>query len=72
MKKYKGRILLQKMISTSAIQIENDGLMERYLYANSRGTIISDEVFMIVQLEKIRRSSYQEAWECIANVVLST
>ena len=30
--KYTGRVLLQKTISTGAVQIENDGLMDRYLY----------------------------------------
>ena len=28
--KYTGRVLLQKTISTGTVQIENDGLMERY------------------------------------------
>lgn len=39
--KYTGRVLLQKTISTGAVQIENDGLMDRYLYTNSHEAIIS-------------------------------
>lgn len=54
--KYTGRVLLQKTVSTGAVQIENDGLMERYLYADSHEAIISDEMFMAVQQEKIIRS----------------
>ena len=54
--KYTGRILLQKTISTGAVQIENNGLMERYLYTNSHEAIISDEMFMAVQQEKFNRS----------------
>lgn len=38
--KYAGRVLLQKTISTGASQIENDGLMERYLYTDSHEAII--------------------------------
>lgn len=29
--KYTGRVLLQKAVSTGAVQIENNGLMDRYL-----------------------------------------
>ena len=54
--KYTGRVLLQKTISTGASQIENDGLMARYLYTAPHETIISDEVFTAVQQEKLRRS----------------
>ena len=54
--KYTGRILLQKTISTGAVQIENDGLMERYLYAGTHEAIISDEMFIAVQQEKLSRS----------------
>ena len=54
--KYTGRVLLQKTISTGAVQIENDGLMERYLYTGSHEAIISDEMFMAVQQEKLNRS----------------
>ena len=46
--KYTGRVLLQKTVSTGAVQIENDGLMERYLYTGSHEAIISDEMFMAV------------------------
>ena len=54
--KYTGRVMLQKTISTGAVQIENDGLMERYLYAGTHEAIISDEMFMAVQYEKLSRS----------------
>lgn len=54
--KYTGRVLLQKTISTGAVQIENDGLMERYLYTRTHEAIISDEMFMAVQQEKLSRS----------------
>lgn len=54
--KYTGRVLLQKTISTGAVQIENNGLMERYLYTGSHGAIISDEMFLAVQQEKLNRS----------------
>ena len=49
--KYTGRVLLQKTVSTGAVQIENDGLMERYLYTDTHEAIISDEVFVAVQQE---------------------
>ena len=48
-----GRVLLQKTISTGAVQIENNGLMERYLYTVFHEAIISDEMFMAVQQEKL-------------------
>ena len=54
--KYTGRVLLQKTVSTGAVQIENNGLMERYLYTGSHEAIISDEMFMAVQQEKLSRS----------------
>ena len=54
--KYTGRVMLQKTISTGAVQIENDGLMERYLYAGTHEAIISDEMFTAVQQEKLSRS----------------
>ena len=54
--KYTGRVMLQKTVSTGAVQIENDGLMERYLYTDSHEAIISDEMFMAVQREKLSRS----------------
>ena len=58
--KYAGRVLLQKTISTGAAQIENDGLMERYLYTDTHEAIISDEMFMAVQQAKMQRSNRQE------------
>ena len=54
--KYIGRVLLQKTISTGAVQIENDGLMGRYLYTDAHEAIISDKMFMAVQQEKLSRS----------------
>ena len=58
--KYTGRVLLQKTVSTGAVQIENDGLMDRYLYTGSHEAIISDEIFMAVQQEKLKRSKTLE------------
>lgn len=54
--KYTGRVMLQKTISTGAAQIENDGLMDWYLYTDTHEAIISDEMFMAVQQEKLSRS----------------
>ena len=54
--KYTGRVLLQKTVSTGVSQIENDGLMARYLYSDAHEAIISDELFMKVQEEKQRRA----------------
>lgn len=54
--KYTGRVLLQKTVSTDAVQIENNGLMERYLYTGTHAAIISDELFMTVQQEKLNRT----------------
>ena len=56
-KKYTGRVILQKTISTGTVQIENNGLMERYLYTGSHEAIISDEMFKAVQKEKQKRSN---------------
>lgn len=58
--KYTGQVLLQKTISTGAVQIENDGLMERYLYTSFHEAIISDEMFHAVQEEKQKRSKNLE------------
>ena len=54
--KYTGRVLLQKTVSTGAIQIENKGLMNRYLYTETHEAIISDEIFTAAQQEKYSRS----------------
>ena len=54
--KYTGRVLLQKTVSIGSIQIENDGLMDRYLYTGTHEAIILDEMFMAVQREKLSRS----------------
>lgn len=58
--KYTGRVMLQKTISTGAVQIENDGLMERYLYTGIHEAIIFDEVFVAVQREKLKRTMNPE------------
>ena len=58
--KYTGRVLLQKTVSTGAVQIENNGLMERYLYTSSHEAIISDELFRKVQQEKLKRTKNPE------------
>ena len=58
--KYTGRVMLQKTISTGAVQIENDGLMERYLYTETHEAIISDEMFMAVWQEKLKRAKNPE------------
>lgn len=58
--KYTGRVLLQKTISTGAAQIENDGLMDQYLYTDSHEAIISDELFLAVQQEKLKRAKNSE------------
>jgi len=58
--KYIGRVLLQKTVSTGAAQIENDGFMERYLYTGTHEAIISDEMFMAVQQEKLKRAKNPE------------
>ena len=58
--KYTGRVLLQKTLSIGAAQIENNGLMERYLYTGSHEAIISDEMFMAVRQEKLKRAQNPE------------
>lgn len=58
--KYTGRVLLQKTISTGVSQIKNDGLMGRYLYTGTHEAIISDEMFMAVQEEKLTRTKNPE------------
>lgn len=58
--KYTGRVLLQKTVSTGTAQLENDGLMERYLYTGSHEAIISDEMFVAVQQEKLTRAKNPE------------
>ena len=54
--KYTGRVLLQKTASTGAVQIENNGLINRFLYTDTHEAIISYEMFMAVQQEKLSRS----------------
>ena len=58
--KYTGRVMLQKTISTGAVQIENDGFMGRYLYTGTHEAIISDEMFMAVQQDKLKRTKNPE------------
>lgn len=45
---------------SALVQIENDVLMERYLYTGTHEDIIPDKVFTAVQEEKQRRSKTQE------------
>ena len=59
--KYTGRVLLQKTVSTGVVQIENDGLIDRYLYTDTHEAIISDEVFIAVQQEKLKRAKNPES-----------
>ena len=58
--KYTGRVLLQKTISTGISQIDHNGLMDRYLYTGTHEAIISDEMFMAVQQEKLTRAKNPE------------
>ncbi len=58
--KYTGRVLLQKTISTGISQIDHNGLMDRYLYTDTHEAIISDEMFMAVQQEKLTRAKNPE------------
>lgn len=53
-------MLLQKTVSTGATQIKNDGLMDRYLYTDAHEAIISDEIFLAVQQEKLKRMKNSE------------
>lgn len=57
--KYTGCVLLQKTVSICTVQIENDGLIDRYLYTGSHEAIISDQLFRVVQQEKQSRSKVQ-------------
>ena len=54
--KYTGRALLQKTLRIGYSQIENDGLIKRFLYEGTHEAIISDELFQAVQTEKEVRS----------------
>lgn len=54
--KYTGRALLQKTVSTGAVQLKNNGLMDQYLYTDTHEAIIPDKMFMAVQQEKLDRS----------------
>lgn len=58
--KYTGRVLLQKTVSIGGVQIENNGLMNRYLYTDSHEAIISDEMFQAVQQKKLSRAKNSE------------
>lgn len=58
--KYTGRVLLQKTISTGISQIDNNGLMDRYLYTDTYEAIISGEMFMAVQQEKLTHAKNPE------------
>jgi len=58
--KYTGRVLLQKTISIGAVQVKNNDLMDQYLYTDAHEAIISDEEFMAVQQEKLKRAKNSE------------
>jgi len=58
--KYTGSVLLQKTISTGVSQIENNGLMNRYLYIGTYEAIISDAMFDDVQDVKLKRAKNPE------------
>lgn len=58
--KYIGHVMLQKTISTGAVQIENNGLLDRYLYIGTHEAIISDEMFQAVQQKKLSRAKNPE------------
>ena len=58
--KYTGKVILQKTISTGVSQIQNDGLMTRYLYPDAHEAIVSDKIYIAVQKEKQRRSKSAE------------
>lgn len=59
--KYTGRVLLQETISTGISQIKNDGILARYVISNAHDPIISDEMFKLVQQEKMKRTNSPEA-----------
>ena len=58
--KYTGQVLLQKTISVDGSKIKNDGFVDWYLYSDSHEAIIADEIFRIVQKEKLRRTNCPE------------
>ena len=58
--KYTGRVLLQKTISAGGSQVKNDGFMERYLYSDSHGAIVTDEIFRDAQQKKLQRTNQPE------------
>lgn len=59
--KYTGRVLFQKTVSIRGTQIENNGLMNRYLYNDFHEAIISGEMFMAAQQEKHSRAKNPES-----------
>ena len=58
--KYTGRVLLQKTISAGGSKFKNDGLMPRYLYSDAHEAIISDEIFLETQQQKLQRTNHPE------------
>lgn len=56
----RARGFIQCFLSTGAVQIENDGLMDRYLYTDTHEAIILDEMFTAVQQEKFKRAKNPE------------
>jgi len=54
--KYAGRVLLQKTFTQGKKQVRNFGQKTRYLYENNNPTIVEENVFAAIQMEKERRS----------------
>ena len=52
--------MLQKTIGMGGSKIKNDGFMDRYLYSDSHEAIISDEMFIAAQQEKLKRVKKSE------------
>ena len=54
--KYVGSVLLRKTVTVNGTQIDNKGLVDRYLTANTHPAIINLELFKAVQNAKVERS----------------
>ncbi len=54
--KYVGSVLLQKTVTVNGTQVDNKGLVDRYLTANTHPAIINLELFKAVQNAKVERS----------------
>lgn len=67
--KYTGQVLLQETISVDGSKIKNDGFMDRYLYSDSHEAIIPDEMFRMVQREKLRRTKNCPESKCTMRIL---